>query len=116
MLDLDALEQTAEAATPGPWYMDANHAGQPIGVAPSKGRPDDLWMVCDAPTRSGCGESDLAFIAAANPQAVLALIRELRAARECVGVLRHKTPAMISRHEALKALAAYDAATKGEGA
>jgi len=70
-LDLDSLEALAKAATPGPWRVHG------IDVYTD----DDSSMVangsyCDAQG----GENDTAFIAAANPQTVLELIRHLRAA------------------------------------
>ncbi len=79
-LDLDALERTAQAATPGPWVG--------FGYGPSdswvritrEDWPDD--PVCEV----GCNQSrrvaDAAHIAAFNPTTALALIAELRAARE----------------------------------
>lgn len=88
-LDLEALRKLAEAATPGPW--------EATGWAPK----DADWLeppncIVDSPhgliadtSESDRDEADAAFIAAANPTAVLslcdrvaALERELRSAED----------------------------------
>jgi len=70
--ELTALEAAAKAATPGPWY--AYSGGSIVWEQTHEIHSD----VCD------CGDKrpkDTAFIAAANPAAVLDLIAELRQAR-----------------------------------
>ena len=75
MIDLDELAKLAEAATPGPW-----HFHQDDGTAL------DISEVCiprpeedvDLSIASLLEDRDGAFIAAANPQAVLALIERVR--------------------------------------
>lgn len=66
MIDLDALEALARAATPGPWFADHDghrSIGGPIGVGAL--RP---WR------------EDAAYFAALSPDVVLSLIERLRAA------------------------------------
>ena len=62
MKDTDKLKRLAEAATQGPWEVPAFSRS---GVH----QPD---LQCWIPS----GEDDAAFIAAANPQTILALIAE----------------------------------------
>lgn len=66
---LDALELKAKAATEGMWRCSKK-------VVFCHTVNDDFPVVCDA-----VGECDAAFIAAANPAAILELIAELRQAR-----------------------------------
>lgn len=75
-IDLEELKRLAEAATPGPWESVA--------------RTNAFWDI-EAPEQPGYAEKMIAsvsrdednsaFIAAVNPQVVLALIRELEEAR-----------------------------------
>lgn len=53
--------------TPGPWFVDRNHNGIVIGVAPLQGRRNDLDMVCDFLGREPGDDpaADAAIIAAA---------------------------------------------------
>ena len=72
MLDLDAMEAKAKAAKdsrPETWAYDPNGEDISAGAVPVADSWDD-----------NCGR----FIAAANPTAVLDLIRELRAAQAAV--------------------------------
>ncbi len=67
-LDLDKLEALARAATPGPWTYDGDIRAS-----------DGSFIIRDdrySPTTPG--DSDAAFIAAANPATALALIDEIR--------------------------------------
>ena len=69
-MNIKELERLAEAATPGPWEMDdllAEFSG--IWVSSAFG------MICD-----DIGENDARFVAAANPAAILELIRQRDAA------------------------------------
>lgn len=79
-LDLNALQAAAEAATPGKWMWDADPVkGDPLGR-----RRAQVIATGRTVTRSyytnDQGEKDAAFIAAANPAVVLALIDRLRKA------------------------------------
>ena len=79
-VDLDELERLAKAAPPGPWtaeyWCDGSEGG--VDVSPShyvdlKGGDGDLDDFIYL------SEADAAFVAAATPQTVLALIARLRA-------------------------------------
>ena len=76
MLDLDDLEAKAKAATPGPWRCgyEPGFCGELIDPT-----GEMIASFADEPTAR---DSD--FIAAANPSAVLDLIRELREARAVI--------------------------------
>lgn len=83
-LDLEDLQRKAEAATPGPWEWCPQTPPQ-MGYFNSPGLP-----VCDFgdaqqyyPTEGAPpSDEDAAFIAAANPAVILALIAELKEARQ----------------------------------
>lgn len=69
-MNIEELKRLAESATPGPWEMDdllAEFSG--IWVSSAFG------MICD-----DIGENDARFVAAANPAAILELIRQRDAA------------------------------------
>ena len=80
LLDLDKLEALARAANPGPWKWWTSNSVLRLSAA------DGIdGGVLHAYSHRGhadicCGESDRAFIAAANPAGVLALIALARAA------------------------------------
>lgn len=81
LIDLDALEQAAQAATPGPWtafhytkYREW-HVNVPIEGSGMRRALFDDGCPTDRP------EEDCKFIAAANPLVVLALIHQLRTAK-----------------------------------
>jgi hypothetical protein len=92
-LDLDKLEALARAATPGPWKMatDWNRAAVYADHSPYK------RVVCSGNQNnsgrysqedwSGADWSDAAFIARANPAAVLALIALARRAAPALQVI-----------------------------
>lgn len=75
-IDLDALERLARAATPGPWHTGDGYEQQDPGayVADARGH-----IVVAQADDSPCVPTDAAFIAAANPAAVLELVQRLRA-------------------------------------
>jgi hypothetical protein len=76
MTNLDELERLAKAATPGPW-CDRGFGS----IQPESGGS----LVAVTVTKGGCLPDyveNSAFIAAANPAAILALIAEVRALRE----------------------------------
>lgn len=80
--DLDALERLAMLATPGPW-TDETEKGE---TYPHCVTADGYYIASAhaACPRSEDGAENAAFIAAANPSVVLALIAEVRALRERV--------------------------------
>lgn len=63
--ELDDLEAKAKAATQGPWHRSGDSVIQTAHVT------RDVWFIPKA-------ESDVDYIAAANPATVLALIAEVR--------------------------------------
>jgi hypothetical protein len=76
-VDLDKLEQLARATTPGPWearHLGYGHSHEVVRL-PS-GAPDDGGDI----VATMWEKRDAAFIAAANPAAVLELVQRLRAA------------------------------------
>jgi hypothetical protein len=82
MTDLDELEAKARAATPGPWD---NHSinGEPIeSVWLADGSVVATWAIKEPrfEFHAPQARADAAFIAAANPAAVLELLERLRAA------------------------------------
>lgn len=70
------LRAKAEGATPGPWYASANYLIGGIWVHSSQYDPERS-IVFDMVVRA----EDAAFIVAANPQAVLALLAEIEQQR-----------------------------------
>ena len=76
MLDLDAIEARAEAATPGPWRQTTSKRGYRDVLQ----TPDSYG---DRMIAKGCPNADADFIAAARTD-IPALVAELRAAREVV--------------------------------
>ena len=68
-IDLDALEELAKAATPGPWRANRSTA---YGYAVVETPDVEVAAELDA--------GDAAFIAAADPSTVLALIARVREA------------------------------------
>lgn len=75
MYDLQELKKMAEAATPGPWFV-AKHPNDDGTVDIETGRLSD-WGPC-----YNCEYGTADFIAAANPETVLALITELEQCRK----------------------------------
>jgi len=74
MTDLDALAALAEAATPGPWTHDDESDYQGLVR---------IWRDIDPPPVMTMGRvhaADAAYIAAADPTTILALVERLRAA------------------------------------
>lgn len=97
LLDLDALEAAAKAATPGPWFwhdIDCLVSGAPRRpvVLMATNSPADVdgstsaelrvrsTLADGGMVRNDPNHPDAAYIAAAHPAAVLALIAQLRAA------------------------------------
>ena len=82
MTDLDALAALAEAATPGPWHVQLDSVypeGRQPGWQPTPvegGAIDARWPILAGENQ----RADAAYIAAADPTTILALIDRLRAA------------------------------------
>lgn len=84
-LELDALEAAALAATPGPWWTQRVTEPQAVvnqGVWANEGE-----CCATAVTLHVIMDEDEKFIAAANPAAVLELIRRVRAAEAVVSAI-----------------------------
>ncbi len=79
-LDLDALERTAQAATPGPWEVTPNGEVK-RGVIP----PDEIWKLGATGNRI---RRDAAHIAAFNPQVALALVARVREAEALLDAVK----------------------------
>ena len=86
--ELDALETVGQDATPGPWRTEGYSIlrySDGIASAQSNGSPEICNVLLDGDydpkTRHERALHNAAFIAAANPAAVLELIAELRQAR-----------------------------------
>jgi hypothetical protein len=87
MIDIDALEALAKAATPGPWTVDEECLTDRGCLYVAKGKPGDLRgrvleVFKNCLVRDAQRASNADFIAAANPDAILVLIAEVRALRE----------------------------------
>lgn len=100
-LDLDALEKLADEATPGPWFAgplrpESEYAGASISVGPfdlaeTYGRREDYSpeafdshyeeTILECWDDNHDAIANAAFIAAANPATIKAVIAELREAR-----------------------------------
>lgn len=90
-MDLAELRRLAEAATPGPWYVgDYEHGRERVTTYPDTAIVDEAGKVvvgaynshcCSFPIDIEADEKDTAYISAANPQTVLALIAELESLR-----------------------------------
>ena len=89
-IDLDQLQKLADAATPGPWTVSAENP--PINHQPHYPDNGAIWVYadedCDIHPIADCScnhtcrmfeqEYNAAFIAAANPTTILALIARIR--------------------------------------
>ena len=76
-MNLNTLEMLARSATPGIWEVGGNTYSDWINA------PSDCIIAVDAETGlyRKPSENDFAFMAAANPDTVLALLRVVRAAK-----------------------------------
>lgn len=121
MIDLDELERLEKAATPGPWHAQGIRMldfGPGVDFEPTS----DLAEAVHADIRSSESHCSVAEHVEDIPSAVLiaaarnampALIRELRAAREALVIV--KTAILTStdwEREAREALIAYDEAAQ----
>lgn len=76
-IDLDNLEKLAKAATPGPWKAQFPN---PTSVLTPKVLTADGGILLET-MHYGRMNADAAFVAAANPKAILELIAEVRNAQ-----------------------------------
>ena len=76
-MNLEELKAKAEAATPGPWAV---HPNRPYSVDSIEGDGELAVYVCTTGGWADCDVPNAAFIAAANPQTVLALVKVAEAA------------------------------------
>jgi hypothetical protein len=83
-IDIEKLRQLAEAATPGPWEVSDDDMFSPIEVT-SDGPGRDICCLDTYDHRPDERANDAAFIAAANPQTVLALLDEIERLRDLAG-------------------------------
>lgn len=74
MSDIEELRRLAEEATPGLWIATVDPLGFHVGGV--RGR-----IALAVPSRGRGARADAEFIAAANPQVILALLDELEALR-----------------------------------
>ncbi len=89
-IDLDALEATARAATPGPWLIGNSEMYGPSAITrDAEGLPQvqDQW-VCDA----DAGHPNAEHIATFDPPTVLALIARLREAEAVIAEIGSLEP------------------------
>lgn len=87
MIDIDEIETLARLATPGPWAIDSDSVNKYDRLYVAKGSTGDLQGRVLEVFANCLVTSDeeryvnAAFIAAANPATILALIAEVRALR-----------------------------------
>ncbi|MFM0141758.1 hypothetical protein [Paraburkholderia sp. RL18-085-BIA-A] len=89
MIDIDALEALAKAATPGPWRGDRIDGTVKYDIVSGDYPNGEYAVVCHGDNGNACdggygftsGENE-AYALAANPAAILALIAEVRSLRE----------------------------------
>jgi hypothetical protein len=81
---LDNIEALAKEATPGPWFWDCDGLWREGDGKPYRKAATILCPTYEYDTGPAidCKEPDAAFIAAANPAAVLAMAKVCRAAKE----------------------------------
>lgn len=89
---LSELKAAAMAATPGPWEWFTSNSMARLSSTPS-GKDGDVLSAFRASDGVPCvsvSQRDMAFIAAANPAAVLELLAELEAKGERIAELEAK--------------------------
>lgn len=79
-IDTKKLRELANAATPGPWFVneDANYGNIWVDSSVTK----EGVALCDGGDWIGPCAANAAFIAAANPQTVLELLDEIERLRK----------------------------------
>lgn len=97
MTELEKLEALAKAATPGPWAYEPHGDTMEYGVGVLMDENDNqvsgyqesgVMTVVESVAVEVNGQSNAAFIAAANPQAILTLIQEKREMEEALKRMR----------------------------
>ena len=78
-MNLNELKAKAQAATPGPWVV---HPNRPYSVDSIEGDGELAVYVCTTGGWADCDVPNAAFIAAANPQTVLALVKVAEAVKK----------------------------------
>lgn len=83
-VDLDRLEQLADAATPGTWAIRSHRGMTPFIQAPriDPAHPYDIELLGEDETLYPTRDADLAYVVAVQPQMLKQLIAEVRAARQ----------------------------------
>jgi hypothetical protein len=112
-MDIEKLKRLAESATPGPWVVGACYAdnGQVTvyGIYNQEGR--------DVFSEDGISEPDADYIAAANPAAVLELIRQGKELAKQVAEWERLSRNWLASQEAAQRLSGYrDLARKASDA
>lgn len=79
--ELKALEGAAVKATPGPWAYLVTGFGEAFYLVCTD-TPGRLTPICTATIGEPNSEANAAYIALANPSAVLSLLADLRSAQE----------------------------------
>jgi hypothetical protein len=102
MLDLDAIEARAEAATPGPWYEDDVTFGTGTLVI---ARFDDTVVQCSLPLSHTRSAPNADFIAHARTD-IPALVAELRAARADITEMAYRGTALSGAVDGLEGIVA----------
>lgn len=104
-LNLDALAATAGSATPGPWRWEGACVPELIGRAGEEGVYQYDSTVIEASHWGECGcrasceleltvnDADKAYLAAAYPDVILALIERVRTAEATLAERERRSPA-----------------------
>lgn len=90
-LDLDDLLAKAKAATPGPWCAVSDLPSWAVAAMDGRDPITTKNRVYRRPDRvnGGCDERDAAFIAAANPTTMIALVERVREAERSARIREH---------------------------
>lgn len=108
-MNITELKEIAEKATPGPWVAAGPSFGYPLpryltSVVVDREEDDDYANeICRAP--GGCESictSDMDFIGAANPAAILELITQLEDAQGEIRALRAAEAGLVERVKELE--------------
>lgn len=83
-IDLDKLEQLADAATPGTWAIRSARGMTPFVQAPriDPDHPYDIELLGEDETLYPTRDADLEYVVAVQPRVLKQLIAEVRAARQ----------------------------------
>ena len=94
MIDINELRQSAQSATPGPWYIGSGtHEGRNIysveAVTDDEGFTYNPVVATAEDDGNVCWEANAHLIAAANPAAISELLDRLEAAENELVEIRH---------------------------